>query len=150
MAIDMRKKLIIVFFIFLNLFVAISCFRGYPSYEEVVESRSKIKPISFTREKWFDKKGIGVEALWETRPGLARDLINRNLLIGKNYTEVQELLGEQSRDNEDNSVSYELYVENGFADPIFIEYLIINFDENQKVKSAKTEVHMMDGHPDYR
>lgn len=146
----MLKKIAVIFIIFLNLFVLSSCFRGYPSYEEVVKNRSKIKPIPFTKEKWFDKKGIGVEVLWETRPGLARDLINRSLLIGKSYSEIQELLGEESKDNESNSVSYELFIENGVADPIFIEYLVINFDNNEKATDAKIKVAMMDGHPDYR
>lgn len=146
----MRKKLIVIFLVFLNLFVNSSCFRFYPSYEEVVETRSKIEPISFTREKWFDDRGIGVEALWETRPGLARDLINRNLLIGKNYSEVQELLGKQEKDKSDNSVTYALFYDMGVADPVYVEDLYIKFDENDRVIHNQIISKMMDGHSDYR
>jgi len=28
--------------------------------------------------------------------------------------------------------------------------LIVNFDENEKVKNAEIKIKMMDGHPDYR
>ena len=146
----MRINTGLIFSLLSSLFIFLSCLSGYPSYEEVKETRSKIKPIPFEREKWFDKKGIGVEALWETRPGLARDLVNRNLLTGKSYTEVKELLGEQEMDKREKAISYELYVENGVADPIYIENLIINFDENEKVSNAEIKISMMDGHPDYR
>ncbi len=146
----MRKKLIIVFFIFINLFAANACFRDYPSYEEIVESRSRIKPIPFEREKWFDDRRIGVEALWETRPGLARDLVNRKLLIGKSYTEVQELLGEEEMNGKSKTVSHTVDVDEGVVDPVYIENLVIKFDEKDKVENAGIEIKMMDGHPDYR
>jgi hypothetical protein len=146
----MLKSLNFILFLTLSSFIFFACSSRYPSYEEVQEGRTKIEPITFEKEKWFDKKGIGVEALWETRPGLARDLINRNLLIGKSFTEVKELLGEEEMSREDKSVSYTLYNESGFVDPIYIENLIVNFDENEKVKNAGIEIKMMDGHPDYR
>lgn len=146
----MYKKLIIIFSISLSLFAVSSCYCGYPSYEEIVESRSKIKPIPFTREKWFDDRRIGVEALWETRPGLARDLINRNILIGKSYLVVQELLGEQEKSVTENSVTYALFYDLGVVDPVYVENLYIKFDDNDKVISNEIQVKMMDGHPDYR
>src|SRR5687768_6939115 len=110
----------IVNFVFLTLLSAFlcSCFTYYPSYEQVVESRNKIEPITFEKQKWFDKKGIGVEALWEERPGLARDLINRKLLLGKSFAEIQEMLGEMEKVKTTNSVSYEIYVEMGVVDPV--------------------------------
>lgn len=145
-----EKKLIIIFLVFITLFSLNSCFRGYPSYEEVIENRSKIKPIPFEKEKWFDEKGIGVEALWETRPGLARDLVNRNLLIGKSYAEIQELLGEMEKGPTENAVNYTLFVDPSVVDPVYIESLHIKFDENDKVVSNEIGIKMMDGHPDYR
>jgi hypothetical protein len=146
----MRKKLIIIFLVSLNLFAASSCFQGYPSYEEIVESRSRIKPIPFEKEKWFDDRGIGVEALWKTRPGLARDLINRNLLVGKSYTEVQNLLGEVEKNPTENSISYALFYDMGVIDPVYVEDLYIKFDDDDKVISNEIQIKMMDGHPDYR
>jgi hypothetical protein len=127
-----------------------ACLQHYPSVEEVVETQSKIKPIPFERKRWFDDKGIGVEALWEDRPGLARDLLNRNILIGKSFSEVKELLGDANMNESDNSISYQTFVENGFADPIFIESLVISFDKTEKVENAEIHIRMMDGHPDYR
>lgn len=146
----MRKKLIIIFLVSLNLFTVSSCFQDYPSYEEIVESRSKIEPIPFEKEKWFDDKNIGVEALYKTRPGLARDLINRNLLIGKSYTEVQEILGNEEMDEKNKTVSYTVDVDTGVVDPVYIENLVIKFDEKDNVENAAIEIKMMDGHPDYR
>ncbi len=102
------KKLHIALFI--SLAFLISC-QIYPSYEQIIERRSKIKPETFSKKKWFDDKGFGVEAFWEERPKLARDLINRNLLIGKNFDEIIELLGEQQKDEENNLVTYSIYVE---------------------------------------
>jgi hypothetical protein len=146
----MYRKRFLSLLILLLLFTLASCFKGYPSYEEVVESRSKIKPVAFEKQKWFDDRGIGVEVLWEIRPRLARDLINRNLLIGKSVDEVTELLGEGNFYEKTNTLVYEAYVENGVADPIFIEYLIIKFNESKKAEKAEITIKMMDGHPDYR
>ncbi len=146
----MLKKILQIFLILLSLSAFSACFLYYPSVEKVVADRSKIKPIPFEREKWFDDKGIGVEALWEERPGLARDLLNRKILIGKSFSEIKELLGDTNINEFDNSISYQTFVENGAVDPIFIESLIINFDKNEKATNAEIFITMLDGHPDYR
>ena len=93
---ELYLKKIIGLLILLALSIFTACFSRYPSFEEVQERRDKIQPITFEKQKWFDKKGIGVEALWEIRPGLARDLVNRNISIGKSFTEVTDLLGEEN------------------------------------------------------
>ena len=146
----MNKKRVVFFLILLTISISSACFSVYPSYEEIVKERSKIKPILFEKEKWFDDKKIGVEALWEVRPALARDLINRNLLIGKTVAEVEEMIGKLEVDKGTNTVSYTIFVENGVVDPVFIENLVIKFDQNNKVEKNEIQIRMMDGHPDYR
>ncbi len=143
----MRKKLL---FIYLVIFILFTGCYIYPSYEQVVSQRNKIKSIPFEKEKWFDEKGIGKEALWDTRPGLARDLIDRKLLIGKGFEEIIELLGNNEMDKKTKSVSYNTFTELGAVDPVFMEFLYIYFDENNKVEKAEIKIQMMDGHPDYR
>lgn len=143
----MRKEIIIILssvFVFL-----ISC-QTYPSYEQIKESRSKIKAETFTKEKWFDDKDIGVEIFWEERPKLARDLMNRKLLIGKSFNQVTELLGKEQKDEKSNSINYNIRIENGVVDPIYIEKFIIYFDKENKVNNTEIKIVMMDGHPDYR
>jgi hypothetical protein len=146
----MQKKPLLILLILLGLSAFSACLPHYPSVEEVVEKRSKIKPITFERKRWLDDKGIGVEALWDDRPGLARDLLNRNILIGKSFSEVKELLGDAEIIEYTNSISYDTFIEEGVADPVFIESLVISFDKNEKVENAEIQIRMMDGHPNYR
>ena len=124
----MVRRLILPIYLILTGMLFLSSCYIYPSYEEIVEQRSKIKSIPFEKEKWFDKEGIGVEALWE----------------------VGGLLGEQELDKGTNSIGYQLFVEPGVVDPVYVENLEIYFDQDQKVRSAEIRIIMMDGHPDYR
>ena len=147
----MNKKNIPVFLTFLAL-IFISACSFYPSYEQVLSQRSKIKPVSFDKEEWFDDEGIGVEQLWEKRPAMARDLVNRNLLIGKSSEDVTRLLGKNEKDKfgDESMMKYIIFEKHGVVDPVFIEYLTIYFDDRDKVSKTKIEIVMMDGHPDYR
>lgn len=127
----MRSKLLVIFSLLLLL---IGCRIG------IEQRRNWIRPIPFDKEKWSDDRGIGVEALWDVRPALARDLINNNKLIGKTKPEVISMLGDA--DDSSNIIRYELDViwrEN--IDPIAIEYLKINFNSENKVEKAEIEFH---------
>lgn len=146
----MNAKRFVIFPVFLSLAICSACFLIYPSYEEIVSERSKIKSVKFEKEKWFDDRGIGVEAFWQTRPALARDLVERSLLTGKTVAEVEEMIGKIEIDEKTNSASYTIFVENGVTDPVFIENLFIKFDNNGKVEKTEIQIKIMDGHPDYR
>lgn len=121
--------------IFLLIVALVFCF----SCRNVEEERKFIEPRSFDKQKWSDVTTIGVEATWEVRPGMARDLTNRRMLIGKNRSEIAEMLGEIFEENvfKENQMSYELEVIWGSnIDPIAIEYLVIDFDEENRVEGT--------------
>jgi hypothetical protein len=108
----------------------------------IEQQRNSIKPVSFDNEKWFDDRGIGVEALWDIRPALARDLINNGKLIGKSREEVIEMLGDEGNTfGFPNMQSYQLEQIQGFAYPIAIEFLQITFNTENKVEKAEIEFH---------
>lgn len=70
---------------------------------------------------------------------MARDLINRKVLIGESREKIIEMLGESFREvpPETNEIFYELeYIIKGI-DPIAIEYLKIIFNQENKVERAE-------------
>jgi hypothetical protein len=133
---NMRSRLFIIFLITTVLVLFVGC------RTNIEKGRNFIQPIPFEKEKWSDDRGIGVEALWEIRPALARDLINKGKLIGKSREEVIEMLGDEGNTfGFPNMQSYQLEQIQGFAYPIAIEFLQITFNTENKVEKAEIEFH---------
>ncbi len=105
-----------------------------------MQRRKWVVTIPFNEERW---KINNAAMRWEVRPGMARDLIKRELLIGKNCKEINDLLTIYNYVScDENVVEFELkqfYSTN--IDPSAIEYLYIYYDENNKVKNAEVKLH---------
>lgn len=71
---------------------------------------------------------------------MARDLVNKNLLIGKTRVEVFEMFGEEKTGK---IIKYETEEIFYVIDPIAVEFLKITFDENEKVEKAEIEFHQI-------
>jgi hypothetical protein len=52
----MKKNRGVIFLLFLCSLIYSACVSDYPGYKEIRESRSKIEPIPFEKEKWFDER----------------------------------------------------------------------------------------------
>ncbi|HEX9960614.1 MAG TPA: hypothetical protein VGB00_06770 [Pyrinomonadaceae bacterium] len=134
----MRKRLteILLLFVGLNLLLS-GC----------VEQRRKfIHPIPFEKQKWLglDDDGISdAEMRWKYRPGMAKYLIDKEILIGKSRPELLAMLGEYVDDSLADSkkeIKYELeQIYGSNIDPIAIESLKITFDSVDKVEKAEIE-----------
>lgn len=96
--------------------------------------------MPYEEQKWNSKDK---EIEWKHRPKLARELVNKNLLIGKTRAEIVEMLREENISNSDKSiVKYELeQIYSLNIDPIAIEYLKLTFDKENKVEKAEIEFH---------
>ncbi len=68
---------------------------------------------------------------------MARDLVNRKLLVGKTREEVLELLGKTDSYGRENIISYKLVEKFWIIDPVSIELLDITFNEENKVEKAE-------------
>jgi hypothetical protein len=132
----MRKRLTktLILFVVLNLLLS-GC---------VERQRKFIQPIPFDKKKWlglYDDVNSDWMIRTENRPGMARYLIEKEVLIGKSYAEVIEMLGEHDDGfNAAREVRYSLediYGRN--IDPIAIEYLKLIFNGEDKVEKAEIE-----------
>ena len=92
-----------------------------------------ISPMPFEKQKWKDFDSI---SSFEYRPRMARDLVNKKLLIGKTRSEVFEMFNEKE---DGKIIRYETEEIYDSIDPIAIEFLTIYFDENDKVEKAEIE-----------
>ena len=103
----------------------------------IEQARNRIQPKTFLNENWNDD-----DFRWTYRPGMARDLIKRNVLIGKTRVEVVDLLGKSGLDVDINSnkMTYELdqLFQRG-VDLAAVENLKITFNSNDTVEKAEIE-----------
>ena len=127
----MKKLTIKLFTVLILLNLSIGC--------TLKQRRYFVSSIPFDEKQW---KINDAEMRWQVRPGMARDLINRNLLIGKNCDEINELLNIYKYQSCDKN-----FIEFGLRefygawiygfDPTSREVLRIYFDENEKVVNAE-------------
>ncbi|HEX8737870.1 MAG TPA: hypothetical protein VF721_21240 [Pyrinomonadaceae bacterium] len=137
----MHKRFTKILLLFVALNLVLSC------RNNIEQRRKFIKPIPFEKQNWLgiDNDGISdAETLWKYRPGMARYLINKEILIGKSRAEIIEMLGKDGNDgfNEKREIEYELeqiWIRN--IDPAAIEHLKINFNGEDKVEKAEIEFH---------
>ena len=145
----MRKYLTISIVVIVYSIFLLSC--NQIDYEK---QRTFIKPVAYERQKWFGlDEELGRETEWEFRPKMARDLIGRNILIGKSREEIIEMLGKDGDYGlySPNKIRYELeqiYGRN--IDPIAIENLIMTFNRENRVEKAEIEFHKTADWENYR
>ena len=100
--------------------------------------RTFISSIPYERQKWFGSDIISSgETGSNSRPGIARGLIKKNILVGKSQKEIIEMLGKSEGQKVSSYKLEEIYAEN--IDPIAYEVLNITFDDNEKVEKAEIE-----------
>lgn len=113
----------------------------------VEQRRQFIHPFVFEKQKWLgvDNDGIKDSAIRSKyRPGMARYLIDKEILIGKSRAEIVEMLGASVSGGfvGASKTRYELEAIWGRnIDPIAIEYLKITFNSEDKVEKAEIEFH---------
>ncbi len=120
----MRNKIILILIFNVSFLLCISC-------------RYRIE-IPFERERWQREDSITQNT---SRPGMAKNLVNQKLLIGKTRDEVQEMLGKPNPIPEEiqNKIIYTVEEDFGWdIDPVYIEWLEITFNQENKVE--KTEI----------
>lgn len=103
------------------------------------QSRNNIEPMFFEKEKWSNSDA---EMRWKYRPGMARYLINKKVLIGKSKADIYEMLGEENTNNYDKEIDSKYKLEEFYGsniDPIAFEYLRIYFDESDKVERVEID-----------
>lgn len=121
---------------YLFLFVVFSFSFALNCSVPIEQQRKSIQPKTFVIEDWNNE-----DLKWTNRPGIARDLVNRNILIGKNRKEISDLLGEPYWDDKNQSqVTYELeqLFQRG-VDLAAIENLKITFNSTDTVEKAEIE-----------
>ena len=94
--------------------------------------------IPFDGERWRSESSLHIN--YPYRPGMARNLVSKKLLIGKTRNEIQEMLGEPEPPPEKikNKFTYTLEEDYGWdIDPIFTEWLEITFTQENKVEQAE-------------
>lgn len=127
----MRRKLLVFFSLISSLVWFLNC--SIP----IEQQRNMIPSKSFVSEEWESS-----DLRWSNRPGMARDLIKRNVLIGKTRIEIFELLGEPEfvEDNQSNQITYELeqLFQRG-VDLAAVENLKIKFNSMDTVEKAEIE-----------
>lgn len=131
----MLKLHIKFFLIFIGVNLLFGC---------IEQKRRFIQAIPFEKQKWF---GVGSDGIsdaaiqYRFRPGMARYLIQKELLVGKNRAELSEMLGEYEESaHEPIIVRYGLEdIWGSNIDPIAIEYLRLTFNEKDKVEKAEIE-----------
>ncbi len=123
------------FLLFLFVIFTFVCFSSCSV--PIEQARNRIQPKTFLNENWNDD-----DFRWTYRPGMARDLIKRNVLIGKTRVEVVDLLGKSGLDVDINSnkMTYELdqLFQRG-VDLAAVENLKITFNSNDTVEKAEIE-----------
>src|SRR5215213_6822853 len=137
----MHKHLTKILLLFVALNLLLSC------RNNIEQRRKFIEPIPFEKQKWLgiDNDGISDAGTRRTyRPGMARYLINKEILIGKSRADIIEMLGNDGNDgfNEERETKYDLeliWIRN--IDPAAIEYLKINFNGEDKVEKTEIEFH---------
>ncbi len=124
-------------FLFISTLLFVNC------RVDIEQQRNLIKPALYERQKWFGyDEGLGRETEWEFRPRMARDLVSRNILIGKSRAEIIEMLGKDGDEGlyAPNKIRYELesiYGRN--IDPVAHELLIVTFNQENKAEKAEIE-----------
>lgn len=125
--------------IFAVSLILIFVLSGFHKYLPVTGlQRILIWQIPYEKEKWFDAEPMSVDRTDNPLPGMARNLVNNNVLIGKTREEVFEMLGKGEGDPNSKYISYlleEIYRLD--IDPVAYETLVITFDESDKVEKAE-------------
>lgn len=111
---------------FTLIFLLLSCF-----------ARPYVKPITFDKTKWLEQTSPYIDN--SVRAAMARDLVNRKVLIGKSRSEVIEMLGElEEKDHQESKeISYTIGEAYFGIEPTWTEFLIISIDDNNKVKDVE-------------
>ena len=120
-----------ILFIFIALGFLAACAVG------IEERRKPIPPKPFVKELWQSLDTMDIR--WAERPAMARDLINKNILVGKSRAEITELLGEPNFDSPPE-IEYELEQIFGSIEPIAFENLKLVFNEAEKVEKAEIKL----------
>jgi hypothetical protein len=136
----MHKHLGKILIVFLSMSLQLSC------RNNIEQQRKLIQPIPFDKQKWLGLESQGnsdAETRWKYRPGMAKYLIDKEILIGKRSAEVAAMLGEYNDNGSADSKSEIIYeleqIYGSNIDPIAIEYLKITFDNADKVEKAEIE-----------
>lgn len=93
----------------------------------------------FNHDAWIKAKDT---ASWGIRKDMAKDIVNRQLLIDKSSKEVNDILGtpEVYSDVEANKFYYIIEMNYGHdIDPVKIMHLIVSLDSKGKVISVNEE-----------
>ncbi len=95
--------------------------------------------IKFNHDAWIKAKDT---ASWDIRKKMAKDIMNRQLLINKSEKEVNDILGtpEAYADVETNKLYYIIEMNYGYdIDPVKIVHLIVSLDSKGKVIKVSEE-----------
>ena len=120
----MRNKIILILIFSICFSLCLSC-----------RYRSE---IPFEREKWQGEHSPHTNDI--NRPGMARNLVNQKLLIGKTREEIREILGKPEpmpEGTQNQIIHYTLEEEYWIIDPVFIEWLEITFNQENNVEKAE-------------
>ena len=127
----MRSKILVFFSLIFSLVWFLNC--SIP----IEQQRNMITPKSFVSEDWRSS-----DLRWINRPEMARDLIKKEVLIGKTRKEIFEMLGELEfeDDSQSNQITYELeQLFQRSVDLAAVENLKITFNSNDIVENAEIE-----------
>ena len=91
--------------------------------------------IPFEQETW--KKEFPSHTGDGKRPGMARNLVNQKLLVGKTRDEVREILGKSEYEDGQDKISYKLEEKYWVIEPVSSEWLDVTFNQENKVEKAE-------------
>ena len=128
-----------------KIFFILTAFSLFACRADIEQQRKNIFPKPFVKEIWqSDDK---MDTRWSERPRMARDLIAKNTLIGKNRTEINEMLGEPDFSDSNlpnetgpNKIGYELeQILGQGVNLLATERLMIIFNSENKVEKAEID-----------
>jgi hypothetical protein len=99
----------------------------------------KSRPIPFEKARWLQARE---EENWRVRSAMAKDLINRKVLIGQTRDQVTALLG-QPEDYSDASTHQLYYLVRedwDWIDPTRQDHLLVSTDESGRTVAAKMDI----------
>ena len=123
----MKKQIFLIIFFVQCLFLVSSC--------------NEVKPIPFDSKVWKEEANTFTTSYSYnsglSRPGMARDLINRNSLVGKNAQEIEELLGKPYAEEQNNKYVYKTEEQIFSIEPQRLELLYIIFGKEKTVEKVE-------------
>jgi hypothetical protein len=95
--------------------------------------------VRFEKTRWLQARE---EESWGVRSAMAKDLINRNALIGQTRDQVIALLGEPEKysDASPHQLYYLVREEWDWIDPARRDHLVVSTDESGRTIAAKIDI----------